>query len=136
MAEGHPELAQDPIVAWFLKNNQFYDRVAKIEEGESLPLDLSVPANNTYIANGFVSPNTRRGANMGILKVDHPDILEFIDCKLDGGITNFNISVAATEKFMDALAKDETYELFDPHTKQVTGRLRAREVFDRIEQLI
>ncbi|MBI4380047.1 MAG: adenosylcobalamin-dependent ribonucleoside-diphosphate reductase [candidate division NC10 bacterium] len=77
---------------------------------------------------------TRRGANMGILKVDHPDILEFIDCKLDGGITNFNISVAATEKFMDALAKDETYELFDPHTKQVTGRLRAREVFDRIVQ--
>jgi len=77
---------------------------------------------------------TRRGANMGILKVDHPDILEFIDCKLDGGITNFNISVAATEKFMDALAKNETYELFDPHTKQVTGRLRAREVFERIVQ--
>ncbi len=77
---------------------------------------------------------TRRGANMGILKVDHPDILEFIDCKLDGGITNFNISVAATEKFMDALAKDETYELFDPHTQQVTGRLRARDVFERIVQ--
>lgn len=76
----------------------------------------------------------RRGANMGILKVDHPDILEFIDCKLDGGITNFNISVAATETFMDALAKDETYELIDPHTKFVTGHLRAREVFRRIVQ--
>jgi len=77
---------------------------------------------------------TRRGANMGILRVDHPDILEFIDCKLDGGIANFNISVAATERFMTALAKDELYDLIDPHTNEVTGRLRAREVFDRIVQ--
>jgi ribonucleoside-diphosphate reductase alpha chain len=75
---------------------------------------------------------TRRGANMGILKVDHPDILEFIECKLDGGITNFNISVAATDRFMAALAAGEEYELVDPHTRQVTGRLNAREVFDRI----
>src|SRR5574337_885122 len=76
----------------------------------------------------------RRGANMVILSVDHPDILEFIDCKLDGGITNFNISVAATEAFMHALAKDEEYALVDPHTKLVTGHLQAREVFQRIVQ--
>jgi ribonucleoside-diphosphate reductase alpha chain len=75
---------------------------------------------------------TRRGANMGILKVDHPDILEFIDCKLDGGITNFNISVAATDVFMDALLRGEDYDLINPHTKQATGRLSAREVFERI----
>lgn len=75
---------------------------------------------------------TRRGANMGILRVDHPDILEFIECKLDGGITNFNISVAITEKFMEALRKDGEYELVTPHTKEVVGKLRAREVFDRI----
>jgi ribonucleoside-diphosphate reductase alpha chain len=77
---------------------------------------------------------TRRGANMGILKVDHPDILEFIRCKLDGGITNFNISVAATDTFMEALAVDGEYDLIDPHTRQATGRLRARRVFDRIVQ--
>src|SRR3989440_9900480 len=75
---------------------------------------------------------TRRGANMGIRRVDHPDILEFIDCKLDGGITNFNISVAATEKFMDALDKGEEYDLINPHTKKVVGRLSAKEVFERI----
>jgi ribonucleoside-diphosphate reductase alpha chain len=75
---------------------------------------------------------TRRGANMGILRADHPDILEFIDCKLDGGITNFNISVAATDAFMDALDKGEEYDLVNPHTKAVVKRLSAKEVFDRI----
>ncbi|MCR4430475.1 MAG: adenosylcobalamin-dependent ribonucleoside-diphosphate reductase [Tepidanaerobacteraceae bacterium] len=75
----------------------------------------------------------RRGANMGILRVDHPDILEFIQCKKnDKDITNFNISVAITDKFMEALKKDESYELIDPHTKKVTGTLKAREVFDLI----
>jgi ribonucleoside-diphosphate reductase alpha chain len=75
---------------------------------------------------------TRRGANMGILRVDHPDILKFIDCKRDGSVTNFNISVAITDAFMRALEADTEYELIDPHTGKVTRTLKARDVMDAI----
>jgi ribonucleoside-diphosphate reductase alpha chain len=74
----------------------------------------------------------RRGANMGILRVDHPDIMEFIHCKEEGGITNFNISVAVTDPFMEAYYKDEDYSLIDPRSKKVVGSLNARHVFDEI----
>jgi len=74
----------------------------------------------------------RRGANMGILRVDHPDIKEFIHCKEDGGITNFNISVAITNKFMEAFERGEDYDLIDPKSGEKVGKLNAREVFDEI----
>ncbi|MDD5438590.1 MAG: vitamin B12-dependent ribonucleotide reductase, partial [Candidatus Omnitrophica bacterium] len=74
---------------------------------------------------------TRRGANMGILRVDHPDVLEFVKCKEnDKEITNFNVSVAATDNFMDKVIADKDYDLIDPHTKKPVASLRAREVFD------
>ncbi len=74
----------------------------------------------------------RRGANMGVLRVDHPDILEFIECKLEGGVTNFNISVGVTGAFMDALTAGGDYDLVNPRDGQVTGRFAAREVCQRI----
>ncbi len=79
---------------------------------------------------------TRRGANMAILKVDHPQILEFITCKEDiTQLTNFNISVALTTEFMNAVYQDEEYSLISPHTKEVKGKLKAREVFDLIVEM-
>ncbi len=73
---------------------------------------------------------TRRGANMGVLRVDHPDILEFIKSKEhEDQLNNFNLSVALTEQFMDAVEDDTEYSLIDPHSGEVTEKLRAMEVF-------
>jgi len=76
---------------------------------------------------------TRRGANMGILRVDHPDILEFITCKEDlTQVTNFNISVAVTTKFMEAVKAGTSYDLVDPTTKQVVAQLDAQMVWNKM----
>lgn len=76
---------------------------------------------------------TRRGANMGMLRVDHPDIISFITCKDDSTkFNNFNISVALTEEFMDAVGEDRQYHLINPRTKRVVDSLKARDVFQLI----
>jgi ribonucleoside-diphosphate reductase alpha chain len=75
----------------------------------------------------------RRGANMGILSVDHPDILRFIDAKKDMvSLTNFNLSVAITAEFMEAVKAGIDYNLINPHNGEVAGKLNAKEVFNKI----
>jgi ribonucleoside-diphosphate reductase alpha chain len=75
----------------------------------------------------------RRGANMGILSVDHPDIMKFITSKDDPTVlTNFNISVAVNSDFMEAVKAGADYNLINPRTKEVVGKLSAKEVFDKM----
>ncbi len=75
----------------------------------------------------------RRGANMGVLRVDHPDIMDFIYAKEDPNrFNNFNLSVALTDAFMSALEQDRNYDLVDPHTGRAVGSVSAREVFEQI----
>ncbi|PLX90078.1 MAG: ribonucleoside-diphosphate reductase, adenosylcobalamin-dependent [Desulfuromonas sp.] len=79
---------------------------------------------------------TRRGANMGILRVDHPDIMDFIMCKRDQTVlTNFNISVGLTEDFMEAVKTDGEYDIVNPRTGEVCDRMSAVKVFDHIVDL-
>jgi len=130
LAEAYPvfaEKAVDPDDLWFIE-------VESVEPaGKALTLDLEVEGNHTYLAYGMVTHNSRRGANMAVLSVDHPDILDFIRCKSDeGDIVNFNISVGITDAFMRAVEADEEYDLVNPQDGAVWKRLRARQVFDEI----
>jgi len=82
---------------------------------------------------GIKQGGTRRGANMGVLRIDHPDIEEFINCKRDGvSMQNFNISVGITNTFMQALIERRTYELINPYTGLVEGTQSAKRIFDML----
>jgi len=118
-------------------SNMRFLRVASITEEEpQLTLDLEVDDNHTYIANGMVVHNSRRGANMGVMRVDHPDIEQFIECKSHSEtvLTSFNISIALTDEFMRAVANDSTFPLINPHGGKVSRTVRARELMRKIAQ--
>jgi len=130
LAAAHPEFAEHarPI------DNLWFVTVSKTEDaGEALTLDLEVDENHTYLANGMVTHNTRRGANMAVLRVDHPDIEQFITCKAEEGtVTNFNISVAITDEFMQAVKNDTDFELRSPRDGKVWKTVNARVLFAKI----
>ncbi len=121
------DMAEPVADRWFVT-------VESVEEaGEQLTLDLEVEGNHTYLANGLVTHNTRRGANMAVLRVDHPDIFEFVACKANEyAITNFNISVGITDKFMQAVADDTDFDLINPRDGAVWRTIQARTLFDEI----
>ncbi len=115
----------------FSKLRQSNSRVQSTSGVSSGPISFLKVFNAA--TNAVKQGGTRRGANMAILNVDHPQILEFITCKEDPNeLTNFNISVALTDKFMKAFYKDEEYELIAPHTGEVVSKERARDVFSLI----
>ncbi len=136
-------------------NDLWFVQVQEVSEaGESLTLDLEVQDNHTYLAYGVVTHNTRRGANMGVLRVDHPDIEDFVTCKTnENAITNFNISVGITDAFMQAVEAGTDWELRFPDITsplykgfqgtfeqaeaagipfRVYKKVRARELFEKI----
>lgn len=130
----------DAVVTVDVDGEPSYTTVTRITKEESTMdvWNVEIPSNHNYfvcnsVGKGFFVSNTRRGANMGILRVDHPDIEQFIHCKDDTHtLNNFNISVAITDVFMKAVKDGTTYDLIDPHTKKVTGSLDARTVFNEI----
>ncbi len=98
------------------------------------PLSFMEVFNST--TNTIRQGGRRRGANMGILRIDHPDIMEFITCKEDQTrFTNFNFSVALTESFMKSVEKSEDYDLINPRNNRSIGRLNAKEVFNKIVEM-
>ncbi|MHA1116246.1 MAG: LAGLIDADG family homing endonuclease, partial [Candidatus Heimdallarchaeaceae archaeon] len=114
----------------------YFTKVIDVKENRTYTMDFEVPESSKFVANGFLVHNRRRGANMGILRVDHPDIMSWITCKEDQTkFTNFNISVAVTSEFMQAVEENRDYDLINPRTKKVVGKLNAAEVFNKIVEM-
>ena len=128
-----PEIGGNEHLRAMSDVSKVYTHITAIRPDRAPTADLEVPGPASFVANGVLVHNKRRGANMGILRVDHPDILEFITCKdRTTEITNFNISVAITDKFMESVLAGRSYDLVNPRDQRVVGQLDAREVLDKI----
>src|SRR2546422_1261975 len=133
LMERFPLIAASDRLRQMVDSSRVYTRVTNIWRDHTPTADLEVPGPASFVANGILVHNKRRGANMGILRVDHPDVLEFIMCKdRTTEITNFNISVAITDKFMEAVLAGTPYDLVNPRDQRVVGQLDARGVLDKI----
>ncbi len=116
-----------------IDDDYFYSRVATITKEKDYTMDIMVPVAEHFVSNSILVHNKRRGANMGILRADHPDIIEFITAKTkEGFLTNFNISVAVDDKFMTAVKLDGDYELINPRNNEVVKKVRARDIWNLI----
>ena len=131
-----PSLQEDPQLIEISNPRYYYSQIKSIEKDECYTMDIEVSGSNKFVANGVLVHNRRRGANMGILRIDHPDIMEFITCKEDQSkFTNFNISVAVTEHFMKSVEKNEEYDLINPRSNKAVAKLNAKEVFNKIVEM-
>ncbi len=136
LIELFPVLKEDQHFQEIINPQYYYSQVLAIEKDKTYTMDIEVSGSNKFVANGILVHNKRRGANMGVLRVDHPDIMEFITYKEDQTkLTNFNISVAVTEQFMKAVNKNEEYDLINPRTNKPVAKLNAKEVFNKIVEM-
>lgn len=110
----------------------YFTKVMDVSKDREYTMDIETTSGQ-FVANGLLVHNKRRGANMGMLRVDHPDILDFIVCKeQEGFLRNFNISVAITDEFMDAVKHDKDFNLINPRNKAVVKSLKARAIWNLI----
>lgn len=132
LIEAFPQLRNEQLIKAG-SDEYFYSQVSEISTGKEYTAELEIPEAEQFVANSILVHNKRRGANMGVLHIWHPDIEDFIGVKQTPGVLeNFNISVGVDDAFMRAVEKDDEYPLVNPRTKEAVRRINARGLFKLI----